>query len=37
MNRKAVGAAFAFPFTVFLLTGCVPQQQYDAVVAENNQ
>ena len=37
MNRKAVGAAIAIPFSVLLLSGCVSQQQYDAVVAENNQ
>lgn len=37
MNRKAVGAAIAVPFSVLLLSGCVSQQQYDAVVAENNQ
>jgi chemotaxis protein MotB len=37
MNRKAVGAAIAVPFSVMLLSGCVSQQQYDAVVAENNQ
>jgi len=37
MNRKAVGAAIAVPFSVMLLSGCVSQQQYDAVVAQNNQ
>ena len=37
MNRKAVGAAIAVPFSVLLLAGCVSQQQYDAVVAQNNQ
>src|SRR5260370_23616551 len=37
MNRKAFGAAIAVPFSVLLLSGCVSQQQYDAVVAENNQ
>ena len=37
MNRKAVRAAIAVPFSVLLLSGCVSQQQYDAVVAENNQ
>src|SRR6201987_5302619 len=37
MNRKTVGAAIALPFSVLLLSGCVSQQQYDAVVAENNQ
>src|SRR5947209_13397522 len=37
MNRKAVGAAIAGSFTAMLLAGCVSQQQYDAVVAENNQ
>ena len=37
MNRKAVGTAIAVPFSVLLLSACVSQQQYDAVVAENNQ
>ena len=37
MKRKAVGAALAVSFSVLLLSGCVSQQQYDAVVAENNQ
>src|SRR5215472_10465487 len=37
MNRKAIGAAFAVPLTALLLAGCVSQQQYDAVVAENQQ
>jgi chemotaxis protein MotB len=37
MNRKAVGAVIAVPFSVLLLSACVSQQQYDAVVAENNQ
>ena len=37
MNRKAVGAAIAVPFSALLLSACVSQQQYDAVVAENNQ
>src|ERR1700751_4394779 len=37
MNRKAAGAAIAVPFSVLLLAGCVSQQQYDAVVAQNNQ
>src|ERR1700739_4401087 len=37
MNRKAFGAAIAVPLSVLLLSGCVSQQQYDAVVAENNQ
>jgi flagellar motor protein MotB len=37
MNRKAVGAAIAGSLTAMLLAGCVSQQQYDAVVAENNQ
>ena len=37
MNRKAIGAAIAVPFSMLLLSGCVSQQQYDTVVAENNQ
>jgi chemotaxis protein MotB len=37
MNRKTVGAAIAVPFSALLLSACVSQQQYDAVVAENNQ
>ena len=37
MNRKAVRAAIAVPFSGLLLSACVSQQQYDAVVAENNQ
>ncbi len=37
MNRKAIGAAIAVPLTMLLLSACVSQQQYDAVVAENNQ
>src|SRR6476659_11511620 len=37
MNRKAVGAAIAVPFSALLLSACLSQQQYDAVVAENNQ
>jgi chemotaxis protein MotB len=37
MNRRAVGAAIAVPLTMLLLSACVSQQQYDAVVAENNQ
>jgi chemotaxis protein MotB len=37
MNRKAVGTAIAVPFGLLLLSACVSQQQYDAVVAENNQ
>ena len=37
MNRRAVGTAIAVPFGVLLLSACVSQQQYDAVVAENNQ
>jgi chemotaxis protein MotB len=37
MNRKAIGAAIAVPFSALLLSACVSQQQYDAVVAENNQ
>jgi chemotaxis protein MotB len=37
MNRKAVGAAIAVPFSMLMLAACVSQQQYDAVVAENNQ
>jgi chemotaxis protein MotB len=37
MNRKAVGPAIAVPFSALLLSACVSQQQYDAVVAENNQ
>ena len=37
MNRKAVGPAIAVPFSALLLAACVSQQQYDAVVAENNQ
>src|ERR1700746_3554931 len=37
MNRKAVGTAIAVPFGVLLLSACVSQQQYDAVVAEKNQ
>jgi len=37
MNRKAVGAAIVVPFGALLLSACVSQQQYDAVVAENNQ
>ena len=37
MNRKAVGSAIAVPFSALLLSACVSQQQYDAVVAENNQ
>jgi chemotaxis protein MotB len=37
MKRKGIGAAIAVPLTVLLLSACVSQQQYDAVVAENNQ
>ena len=37
MNRKAVGVAIAVPLSALLLSACVSQQQYDAVVAENNQ
>src|SRR5437764_8504946 len=37
MNRKAVRAAIAVPFSGLLLSACVSQQQYDAVVAENTQ
>jgi chemotaxis protein MotB len=37
MKRKAFGGAMAVPFSALLLSACVSQQQYDAVVAENNQ
>lgn len=37
MNRRTVGAAIVVPFTALVLSACVSQQQYDAVVAENNQ
>jgi chemotaxis protein MotB len=37
MKRKAFGGAIAVPFSALLLSACVSQQQYDAVVAENNQ
>jgi len=30
-------AAIAIPFAVLFLSACVSQQQYDAVLAENNQ
>jgi len=37
MKTKGIAAAVALPFTLLLLSACVSQQQYDAVVAENNQ
>src|SRR5260370_14333403 len=37
MMTKRAAAAIAIPFAVLFLSACVWQQQYDAVVAENNQ
>ena len=37
MKTKGIGAAIAVPLTMLLLSACVSQQQYEAVVAENNQ
>jgi chemotaxis protein MotB len=37
MTRKRIAAATAIPFAALFLSACVSQQQYDAVVAENNQ
>ena len=37
MTRKRISAATAIPFAALFLSACVSQQQYDAVVAENNQ
>src|ERR1700736_3321654 len=37
MTTKRIAAATAIPLAAFLLSACVSQQQYDAVVAENNQ
>ncbi len=37
MTRRRTAAAIAVPFSIALLSGCVSQQQYDAVVAENSQ
>ena len=36
-TTKRAAAATVIPFAVLLLSACVSQQQYDAVVAENNQ
>jgi chemotaxis protein MotB len=37
MTTKRIAAATAIPLAALLLSACVSQQQYDAVVAENNQ
>src|SRR5712672_16733 len=37
MTTKRAATAVAIPFAVLFLSACVSQQQYDAVVAENNQ
>jgi chemotaxis protein MotB len=37
MKQNAVGVVLSVPLVVLLLSACVSQQQYDAVVAENNQ
>ena len=37
MNTKGIGAAATVALTMLLLSACVSQQQYEAVVAENNQ
>ena len=37
MTTKRTAAATAVPFAILFLSACVSQQQYDAVVAENNQ
>jgi chemotaxis protein MotB len=37
MNEKRIKGAIVVPFAMLLLSACVSQQQYDAVVAENNQ
>jgi chemotaxis protein MotB len=37
MITKQTTAAIAIPFAALLSSACVSQQQYDAVVAENNQ
>jgi chemotaxis protein MotB len=37
MTSRRTAAAIAVPFAVALLSGCVSQQQYDAIVAENSQ
>ena len=37
MSTKGIGAAIAVPLMMLLLSACVSQQQYEAVVAENNQ
>ena len=36
MTRNRTAAAVAFPLATLLLSACVSQQQYEAVVAENN-
>jgi chemotaxis protein MotB len=37
VSTKGIGAAIAVPLMMLLLSACVSQQQYEAVVAENNQ
>ena len=37
MTRNLTTAAAAVPLAVLLLSGCVSQQQYDAIVADNNK
>jgi chemotaxis protein MotB len=37
MTSRRTAGAIAAPFAVVLLSGCVSQQQYEAVVAENSQ
>jgi outer membrane murein-binding lipoprotein Lpp len=35
MTMKRASAAVAVPLAAMILLGCVPRQEYDAVVAEN--
>ena len=37
MTRNRTAAAAAVPLAALLLSGCVSQQQYDSVVADNNK
>jgi len=37
MTRNRTAAAAAVPLVALLLSACVSQQQYDTIVAENNQ
>src|SRR5271165_5870189 len=36
-TRKLTATAVAIPLAALILSGCVSQQQYDAMVAQNNQ